>query len=194
MCSDRWTISRLMNHSILGRSGSSWTWSPVFCINNSHQQQQRTLCVSRCSAVREWREWSVLFFSCEGGAEVHTELPERSTFTRPGLYSAVARGSTHTQDTDAGCEVSVWRKHAHNHTRTHVHTCTHASSGAHLGLLLLLLGPVTHHRHPDQTSSCLTAHRAKREKYVVVLHLHCWHKIQSFSCCQNAISSLSESF
>lgn len=48
--------------------------------------------------------------------EKHAELPERSTFTRPRVYSAVAPGSTHTQDADAGCELGV--------KKTHVLTCT----------------------------------------------------------------------
>lgn len=75
----------------------------------------------------------------------HAELPQRSTFTRPEVYSAVAPGAPHTPKTQMDVS-SLWRKkHRHRHMHMHI--------GAQLGLCLLLLDPVTHQRHLDQGSS-----------------------------------------
>lgn len=92
--------------------------------------------------------------------ERHAELPERSTFTRPRVYSAVAPGSTHTQDTDAGCKLSV-KKNIHCFLVTHDHSTS---------------GPAfttTESCHTSQASWLGQQKTAKR------------HKIQSFSCCRN---------
>lgn len=66
-----------------------------------------------------------LFLSCEEPAEVqrkrHAELPQRSTFTRPEVYSAVAPGAPHTPKTQMDVS-SLWRKkpgHRHMHTLGH---------------------------------------------------------------------------
>lgn len=93
----QWLLQGQLEIPGLGRCLS--TWSPVFCINKSEQRSQ-SVGVSHCSAVREKGGSGVCCSSAvrrlQRCRERHAELPERSTFTRPGVYSAVGP-STHTQ-------------------------------------------------------------------------------------------------
>lgn len=64
----------------------------------------------QCSQRMEGVE-CVLFFGCEGLAEVQRETrraaPTFNIHTTRSLLGCGPPGSTHTQDTDAGCELSV---------------------------------------------------------------------------------------
>lgn len=64
----------------------------------------------QCSQRMEGVE-CVLFFGCEGVAEVQRETrraaPTFNIHTTRSLLGCGPPGSTHTQDTDAGCELSV---------------------------------------------------------------------------------------
>lgn len=105
--------------------------------------------------------------------ERHAELTERSTFTRPRVYTTVALTSTHTQHTDAGCELSqcffFFLKNntcTQSHTHSYMHTLEYLRACS-----CRLQSPVTHCRHPRQTSSCLTAHRQNIFP-LNIFHLH----------------------
>lgn len=156
-----------LTYKSLSRSGmSSWIWSPVFCINNSHRQQQR-MCVNLCfthTAVQSENGGSgVCCSSAVRGLqrcrERHAELPWTFNIHTPWSLFGCGLG-LHTHPRHRCC---VFRK-MHIHTQTHVHTYTLWSTSGHV----LATTPVTHHRHLDQISRFLTAHR---EKYL-------------FTCCQ----------
>lgn len=129
------------------------------------------------------------------GTERHAELPECSTFTRPGVYEAVAPGSTHTPRTQMLDVSSVFKKRA----LTCVHTCTLRSTpgpGLATGERCHTLDTLWQDQQLPESSW------GKRGTIFCLFMLSCpkqhWNKIQSFNtatnCPHNVITTFSEVF